>query len=362
MPPREVFREVKGTTGEVMVSRLASATRPGTMGAAARVVGPFVMIAFDQLLKKNFWLVTLPLVGAVAYLNAQAVGQLVGIGLAPDDKTLSTAGPAAKTPVTTAVQTRQTSAEPILNHNPFDHTKLSLKPPPVEAVESSEPQAPIDPQHAPKCDGVKILVITASDDPDWSFAAFAGSDGKSFLRRRGGDVNGKTLRFVGADRVWLDNAGSLCQASLFDKAEVKPAAPSAPAPVASAPAPQAGGKGLDPEIRNGIKRVGGTEFNVDRGVLDRIIENQAELMKVARIAPEQENGKVVGLRLLNIKPDSLLGVLGLENGDRLQTINGFDMGSPEKALEAYARLRTAEKLTISINRKGQNMNYDYNIK
>jgi general secretion pathway protein C len=52
----------------------------------------------------------------------------------------------------------------------------------------------------------------------------------------------------------------------------------------------------------------------------------------------------------------------MENGDRLQTINGFDMSSPEKALEAYARLRTAEKLTISLNRKGQNMNIDYNIK
>jgi hypothetical protein len=39
--------------------------------------------------------------------------------------------------------------------------------------------------------------------------------------------------------------------------------------------------------------------------------------------------------LFGIRPDTLLGTLGLENGDRLQTINGFDMASPEKALEAY---------------------------
>ena len=46
----------------------------------------------------------------------------------------------------------------------------------------------------------------------------------------------------------------------------------------------------------------------------------------------------------------------------MQTINGYDMTSPEKALEAYARLRTSEKLTVQVNRKGTNMNLDYNIK
>jgi len=105
-----------------------------------------------------------------------------------------------------------------------------------------------------------------------------------------------------------------------------------------------------------------TDYNIDRGVVDKILENQADLMRQARIVPEQENGKVVGLRMFGLRPDTLLGTLGLENGDRLQTINGFDMGSPEKALEAYARLRTADKLTVQVTRRGQTMNLDYNIK
>ena len=70
-------------------------------------------------------------------------------------------------------------------------------------------------------------------------------------------------------------------------------------------------------------------------------------MRQARIVPEQENGKVVGIRLFGVRPDTLLGMLGMENGDRLQNINGFDMTSPEKALEAYARLRTADHLTVA---------------
>jgi general secretion pathway protein C len=38
------------------------------------------------------------------------------------------------------------------------------------------------------------------------------------------------------------------------------------------------------------------------------------------------------------------------------------MASPEKALEAYARLRTAEKLTVSVNRRGQPVTIEFNIK
>ena len=323
------------------------------------------MVQVDQLLKKNFWIVILPLIAIAALLNAQAVTQLIGIGLGPDEKALSAPPPVAKVAPASRTSARNPSAEAILNRNPFDHVTGSLKPPPVsdEDGTTSSPSGPLDtsdPASAPKCDGVKVLIIAASSDPEWSFAAFGGADGKSLMRRRGGDVSGKRVEYVGWDRVWLDNGGSFCQATLFDKAEVKaPAA--APAPVASTPS-AAGSKTLDPAIAKGIQKVSANEYNVDRGVVDKILENQADLMRQARIVPEQENGRVVGIRLFGVRNDTLLGVLGMENGDRLQTINGFDMASPEKALEAYARLRTADKLTISLNRKGQNMNIDYNIK
>ena len=73
-------------------------------------------------------------------------------------------------------------------------------------------------------------------------------------------------------------------------------------------------------------------------------------------------GGTVPVTLFGIRPDTLLGVIGMENGDRLEKINGFDMGSPETALEAYARLRTADHLTVTVNRRGQTQNLDFNIK
>jgi general secretion pathway protein C len=321
-------------------------------------------MAFDQILKRNFWAVILVLVAIVAFLNAQGVMQLVGASLAADEKQLAVPPPTSKAPPgpTTASQ-HATSAEPILSRNPFDSVTGALnKPPPEETSEIAAGPDLTDPQHAPPCDGVKVLIIAASADPDWSFAALTqGSDPKSVLRRRGGEIGNKTVKFIGWDRVWFTSGSSLCQAEMF-----KPAGGAAPPPPPVStptpmPPPPSGG-GLDPAISKGIVKVSGNEFNVDRGVVDKILENQAELMRQARIVPEQENGKVVGIRLFGVRPDTLLGVLGMENGDRLQTINGFDMTSPEKALEAYARLRTADHLTIQINRRGANQNLDYNIK
>jgi general secretion pathway protein C len=208
---------------------------------------------------------------------------------------------------------------------------------------------------------VKLLIIVASANPDWSFAALSTpGDPKSVLRRRGGELAGKTVEFIAWNRVIFKNGTQFCQVELLHPQAVAQATPQVtnnPAPV-----PASGAPAIDPSISKGIVRVSANEFNVDRGVVDKILENQAELMKTARIVPEQENGKVVGIRLFGVRPDTLLGVLGMENGDRLETINGFDMTSPEKALEAYARLRTADHLTIKVNRRGSATNIDYNIK
>jgi general secretion pathway protein C len=320
-------------------------------------------MAVDQLLRKNFWLVVLPLVAIAALLNAQAVTQLVGISLTPDEKSLAAPPPVAKVTPASNASARNPTAEPILSRNPFDHVTGPLRPPVVEdtAVASTAVDTS-DPWNAPVCDGVRVLVIAASSDPDWSFAALSGtSDTKSVLRRKGGEMNGKTVHFVGWDRVWFQNGSSLCQAQLFKQPEVHASAPP-PAPVDAGAPPKGGAPGLDPALAKGIQKLSPTEFNIDRSVVDKILENQSELMRQARIVPEQENGKTVGIRLFGVRPDTLLGVLGMENGDRLQTINGFDMASPEKALEAYARLRTADKLVVQVNRRGQNMNLDYNIK
>ena len=323
-------------------------------------------MALDKLLRRHFWAVILALLALAAFFDAQGIMHIVGASLGADAKQLAAPSLVSRAvPGMGSANPHTTSADSILHRNPFDSETGPLDVVAAAEVAALENAAPLDmndPFHAPDCDGVHVLVIAASADPDWSFAALETTKdkGKSVLRRRGGELEGRVVKFVGWDRVWMAVGSQLCQTQMFKP----PAGPSAS--VAAPPAPMPPGNGgagnVSDDIKKGIQRLGPNEFNVDRSVVDKILENQAELMRQARIVPEQENGKMVGIRLFGVRPDTLLGTLGMENGDRLQTINGFDMTSPEKALEAYARLRTADHLTISINRKGQDQNIDYNIK
>jgi general secretion pathway protein C len=320
----------------------------------------------DQILRRYFWAVVGFLVAVVAFLHAQALTQIIGFYRLGLDASQLTAAPVIpRTAPSGASSARSLSADAILSRNPFDSVTGPLRAPDVAATEVAAAAPDMsDPMHAPHCEGLKVLVIAESIDPEWSFAALStgsGAEAKSVLRRKGGEVNGKKVEWISWDRVWLASGNSLCQLEMFTPPTGKEVALVHADAGAPPPAGKEGTGSIDPELAKGIQRVSATEFKIDRGVVDKILENQAELMRQARIVPEQENGKMVGIRLFGVRPDTLLGVLGMENGDRLQTINGFDMTSPEKALEAYARLRTADTLTVQVNRRGANTNLDYHI-
>jgi general secretion pathway protein C len=326
-------------------------------------------VAFDALLKKYFIVVVLGLIALSAYFEARGATQLFGAALL---EPASSATPTRPTPPLVVPQREPRSAEPIIDRNPFDSITGPLHPKPDEAL-VPKPTGPdlSDPLSAPSCDGIVAFIITESTDRLWSVAALQGQgEPHPRMRRVGDDVSGKQVEFIGfnprenSPSVWLSNSGQLCQALLFRQGPPPaPAAAAAPPPTPEPTAPPRGGPSpVPPEIASKIQKVSDTEFNIDRQVVDKILENQAELMKSARIVPESKDGKVVGIRLFGVRPDSLLGTLGLQNGDRLESINNFNMGSPEKALEAYATLRTAGNLNVKINRRGSSMGIGYNIK
>jgi general secretion pathway protein C len=108
-----------------------------------------------------------------------------------------------------------------------------------------------------------------------------------------------------------------------------------------------------------IQRVSDTEFHVDRALLDRDI---TEFVQSARIIPEQREGEVVGVRLFGIRRNTLLGSLGLRNGDRLESINGTPITAPEQATQMLAQFRSAASLQVAVARRGEPVQIDYHIK
>jgi general secretion pathway protein C len=257
-------------------------------------------------------------------------------------------------------------ADAILDRNPFDHVTGALRPPPCASTAGGcggvEAARDDDPTNAPACEGVRPLVIVGHEDQAVAFAALE-VDGARLLRRRGGEVGARRVAYVGRDRVWLSGERGLCQARLFGPP------PSALPPAGGAPegAPRTNAEPttrspLELEVAKRIARTGPNEFQIERSAVDRILEAQQELMK-SRLVPDKEGDRVVGMKIFNIKPGSVLGMLGIENGDRLETINGFQVGDPEKMLEAYARLRTgADRLTVHLTRAGKPINVDYTIR
>jgi general secretion pathway protein C len=345
----------------------------------------------ERFARKSFGFVVVLLLGLAIYFQAAGAVELVATSAmasapvpAPGRarRLRRKAGPAlAKGPIT--------NGDAILARNPFDSVTGPLDRAPVTLEVPDAPHAAdvTDPLHAPECDDVSVNIVTESQDPAWSIAQLKGPGDPDAATRRVGDEVGTAklkVAYIGfnaekaSPAVWLLNNDKLCQALLFsekkEKAEAASggeAAPAAPPPAADAASRRAAranargagaAAGVPPEIASKIQKVSDTEFNVDRSVVDSILENQAQLMRSARIVPEQKDGKTVGIRLFGIRPDTLLGSLGLQNGDRLEQINGYDVANPEKALEAFAHLRTASELTVGLERRGKPTSLAIHIK
>ena len=323
-------------------------------------------MGLDAILKRYFPVVICLLVATAAYFQASGMGQLVAGSVLLDPSAMPPPPPMPKSGAghSSGATDRALNAGPILARNPFDSVTGPLDGSSQSVSIPQQEAAPVDtsnPYNDPICDVAKCLLITQSDDPDWSFAAIAGSDGKSQLRRRGDEVGGHTVHWIGWDRVWLMQGSSRCQMPVHGEKKV---AAATPPPAATPPEgkPSRRGSKIPADMAAKIHKISDTQYDIERSLVDQVLENQGELMKSARIVPEKEGDKVVGIRLFGVRPDSLLGTLGLENGDRLQSINGFEMSDPQKALEAYARLRSADKLTVTVNRRGKPMNLDFSIK
>jgi len=268
----------------------------------------------------------------------------------------------------------------ILARNIFDPGTGSLWPPkPVEVPEATVVTEPVQEEVTPgvippACDGSMRLVASVFSEgaAEWSFASVTTGSDAPMLYRQGSRVQDKELVMVMPSAIYMRSAnGRLCSLMLFVPPPAAAPPPSEPVaaatppgvtpPTTAMPGLTAAGSITEGELDQGIKSEAETKFTVQRSFVDRVLQNQAEIMRSARIVPHEENGQVIGVKLYGIRRNSLLGKLGLQNGDLLRTINGFNMSSPDTALEAYAKLRTANNLSVAVVRRGRPLTVDYDI-
>jgi general secretion pathway protein C len=119
---------------------------------------------------------------------------------------------------------------------------------------------------------------------------------------------------------------------------------------------------LGPALASKVKSLGSGTFLVERPALEAILGQATELLRRVKIRPSKMGEKVVGFELQRVAPGTLLDVLGLKNGDVLQSVNGFELTGPAQALQAYARLRLADNVRVKALRNGVPVELEYQIR
>lgn len=65
------------------------------------------------------------------------------------------------------------------------------------------------------------------------------------------------------------------------------------------------------------------------------------------------------MRLFGVRPGTAPSALGIERGDRLESIHGMDLSAPERALDTYSRLRTVSGVSVRLRRRGTEVDLRY---
>ncbi len=206
---------------------------------------------------------------------------------------------------------------------------------------------------------IALMAIMYAPPPHgyhWSVAVIRDTENKGLgSYATGFKVRDAIITEIGETRIYLDSHGKTEFLDLFEA----PAAPGAPAtPVVAAAASDP----LAAEMDRGIKKISDNQYEIQRQTLESVLGNMSLLSRSARIVPEIRDGKAAGFRLYSVRPDGPFAKIGMQNGDVIAAINGLEITSPEKALEVYAKLKSASHLSLGLERNGQRVTKDYNIR
>jgi general secretion pathway protein C len=141
--------------------------------------------------------------------------------------------------------------------------------------------------------------------------------------------------------------------------------PATPVAATETPASPGGDENKDDmqaSIDSGIKKLDDSNYEIDKSLVEKVLLHPMAVAKGARVVPSMKNGKPDGFKLYAIRPSSAFAKLGLANGDTLQSINGFELTSADKALEVYTKLREATSLEVEVTRRGKPVTLKYSIK
>ncbi len=298
----------------------------------------------ELVIRKYFWAVNLCFVALVALLAAKTVNLFIEAAIAPAPSAQAARG------TTRTAQTEQPAA--------LDLPKLAqLTNLPLPNPETEEEQQKPDMGAEPVRTSlrVKLLGTLLSTAPGWSIGSILDlGNQRSSTVMVGDRVQNAEVLSILRDRVIIANNGR----REFIGAELGDGAPPPPPIATTRPVAEPAGGAYGA----GIKALDDNNYEVPRNEVDKALANLNDLAMQARIVPAFKDGQAEGFKLFSIRPDSLYSKIGIVNGDVIKRINGFEMNSPEKALEVYTKLKDTNRIDIELDRNGSTLRKTYNVR
>jgi len=301
-----------------------------------------------HLLARYGWTLNLLFLLGVAYLSARTVNVLVADAMRLPPQSFSATLGAPTSPKAPLIH--EMSKEDLAK---LLGMKLPDEPTPGMA-DVSDVKRPPDLTSEPIRSGLhaQLLATVVANRPEWALATLRDLNANRtdvymvddpFMGARVQEIQSlKVILIVEGHREYID---------LSAPGSAPP--PGVPPPMVSTADPN--------NLAAGIKRLDEQHYQIERSTVNGALANLNDLAMQARVVPSFKNGQANGFKLFSIRPDSLYSKIGIQNGDVVQRINGFDMNSPDKALEAYTKLRSAPSLDLQVERNGQTMTYHYAI-
>jgi type II secretion system protein C len=87
----------------------------------------------------------------------------------------------------------------------------------------------------------------------------------------------------------------------------------------------------------------------------------SEVFRKATIEPYVKNDRTEGLRITGLDKIPLAEAFGFKNGDIVQTVNGQQLTSKQKAFQVLQKARTQSKVNIQILRDGKRKELSFDL-
>ncbi len=316
-----------------------------------------------RLSQRWLWLVNVAGILGAAWLLAGTANAVIAARLSARETAPAKRSPAAAP--TVATHGVEHYLGPIRSRNIFNHGEPI---PDEEVVGGGAVEAPSGPADACTLPIQVLATVVVVNQPELSLATLMDNSASppAIVVVQVGERIADQATLVSVAEEYVDGSlglVSICQLRRDDgRTEIcRSDAGTAPAksggasmPVASAPAAPTG---------DSVKRISDTQFEVAQSEIDAIMSGGlATMAQDVRIVPYFEGGQSKGFKLYSIKPGSLLSKIGLSNGDVIQKVNGYDISSPEKALQVYGLLKSEKNVQVDLTRNGQNKSISYTIR